>query len=203
LLGKEDEETDSVYIIYTDYSSKDNGGGRSGDFTKQAKYYADLLGCSDKHMFSIKTVDDFIDVWNNRIGESADIVYVFSHGNGMSLIFLEGKGISATGYNRKGEKIDAIGNLHHKSIHKLYLMSCNSGHKDLYFEKGTNVAAVFVRLGGIDEVYAFNGSMSYYRIFSRKARLLWTQSGYYEVYENFELSSPVSNPSGWVKYIMK
>lgn len=102
---------------------------------------------------------------------------------------------------KKGEKINAIGDLSHKTIHRLYLMSCNSGHIDLYRETNNNAAAAFGRLGGIDEVHAFNGSMAYQRMFNHKARLSNKQNGFYDVYTDFGLSAKPSTPSGWVVYV--
>ena len=200
--GKEDEDVnDNVYIIYTNYSSEENDGNDAGDFTEQAKYYAEITGCPEENMIAIQTVDDFIEAWNIKIGNAAGSVYIFSHGNGMSLIFLHGEGISATGYNKKGEAIDAIRDLSRKCIHDLYLMSCNSGHRDLYDKKGTNAAAAFVRLGGIDRVHAFDGSMSYNRVFNRKARLSFSQHGFYAVYEDFHIVKQHPEPSSWVVYV--
>ena len=200
--GKEDEDVnDNVYIIYTNYSSEENDGNDAGDFTEQAKYYAEITGCPEENMIAIQTVDDFIEAWNIKIGNAAGSVYIFSHGNGMSLIFLHGEGISATGYNKKGEAIDAIRDLSRKCIHDLYLMSCNSGHRDLYDKKGTNAAAAFVRLGGTDRVHAFDGSMSYNRVFNRKARLSFSQHGFYAVYEDFHIVKQHPEPSGWVVYV--
>lgn len=159
------------------------------------------------------TVDDFILQWNSLKGKEISEIYIFSHGNGNSLIFQNGKGISCTGYNLANEPIDAISDLERISVSSLWLMSCNSGHLDLYYETNNNVAAAFCRLGTIDSVYAYNGSMGYgpkggARVFScsprsnLNARLASDQSGYDKVYTNFGIKNRQNDPSGWVRYYL-
>ena len=159
------------------------------------------------------TVYDFILQWNSLKGKEISEIYIFSHGNGNSLIFQNGKGISCTGYNLANEPIDAISDLERISVSSLWLMSCNSGHLDLYHETNNNVAAAFCRLGTIDSVYAYNGSMGYgpkggARFFSwsprsnLNARLASDQSGYDKVYTNFGIKKRQNDPSGWVRYYL-
>lgn len=49
-------------------------------------------------MKKVNTVQEFVNAWNLVEGKIKK-VYIFSHGNGMSLIFKNGEVISASGKN--------------------------------------------------------------------------------------------------------
>ena len=193
--GTEDE---TVYIFYTAYTGEEASNG-DGDFSKQAEYYQQKNNTANVIMKKVNTVQEFVNEWNLMEGKIKK-VYIFSHGNGMSLIFKNGEGISASGKNLKGESITSISSLQQKTIGSLYLMSCNSGHVDLFVETGNNAAAAFCRLGGIDDVYAFDGNMSFGIFFGYAARLSFKQNGFRSVYSNFGLHSKCGIPKGWIIY---
>ena len=193
--GTEDE---TVYIFYTAYTGEEASNG-DGDFSKQAEYYQQKNNTANVIMKKVNTVQEFVNEWNLMQGKIKK-VYIFSHGNGMSLIFKNGEGISASGKNLKGESITSISSLQQKTIGSLYLMSCNSGHVDLFVETDNNAAAAFCRLGGIDDVYAFDGNMSFGIFFGYAARLSFKQNGFRSVYSNFGLHSKCGIPKGWIIY---
>ena len=208
--GSGEKETRNSYIIYTQYGSWIGQllfGESVGKFARQANYYASMEeeNGASVTMVQTNTVGEFIDAWNN-LPDQADSIYIFSHGNGMSLIFENGKGISATGFDRNDQRIHAIGELDRKQIGSLYLMSCNSGHTDLFDAAGINAAAAFAEMGTIGNVYAYDGSVSFgtpiIRVFSGNysARLSNNQDSYPAVYTNFGINMPAGSPKGLFRY---
>ena len=180
-------------ILYSSYNSTGHGGGE-GDYSKQAAYYRDKSTSDRVIMKKVNTVAEFIEGWNSLPDEYIKDVYILSHGNGMSLIFQGGQGISGNGRNIRGQSIDAIGDLGTKRIWSLHLLSCNSGHTDLFDDVGTNAAAAFAQMQTIANVYAYDGSVSFGRPLTRawtgdyEARLAILQHSYLDVYRNFGLS---------------
>ena len=66
-----------------------------------------------------------------------------------------------TGFDRNDQRIHAIGELDRKQIGSLYLMSCNSGHTDLFDAAGINARGSFAEIGDNRNVYAYDGSVSF------------------------------------------
>jgi len=163
-------------------------------------------------MCATNTDDEFAAAWAS-LPANVDEVYVFSHCNGMSLIFQDGVGISATGLNKDGDKIMAISSLAHEnvgSMGSLYLVTCNAGHVDLYEkgEDGTNAAWAFVNLG-VPKVVAYDGNMSFGSSEGQyEARKSWNQKGFAAAYGDFNIKRGYAQwyrkvgryTYGWVTY---
>ena len=86
-----------LYIYYTAYTGEEASNGEC-DFSKQAEYYQQKNNTANVIMKKVNTIQEFVNEWSLMEGKNKK-VYIFSHGNGMSLIFKNGEGISASGKN--------------------------------------------------------------------------------------------------------
>jgi len=197
-----------AYIFYTDYMSD----GTEADFTKQAEYQKKRLERKGYtvNMICTNEVEDFQDAWAG-MSDAVDTAIIISHCNGMSLIFGDEEdrdnAISANGMNISGDEIPAIADLLPKDVRKLYLLACNSGHKELLSEMGTNVGDAFRDLGSIGTVYAYDGSVGFgfpslEDELGYWPRLAKDQSSFYNMHKTFEYDDTNINliPTGRITY---
>jgi len=188
-----------AYVFYTS-----NPGA---EFTKQAEYQKKELTKQGYKVNLVCTNDvtAFSDAWNHMDPKTGAAV-IISHSNGMSLLFEEGthsNAISAIGKNTAGQTIPSISNLKGPDIGLLYLYACNAGHEELLQDQGINVAQAFVDLPNIDTVYAYDGSVGFGipdLSPDFEPRLAFDQSGYFEVYNNFDIPYRLGFPSGIQEY---
>ena len=156
-------------------------------------------------MKQTNTVDDFITAWESITGNSPT-VYILCHCNGQSLIFQNNDGISIHGYKLNGEPSGGkISELKAVSINELYLLCCNSGDVMQASLMKTNVAKEFLRIGSINTVYAFDGSVGFGGIFGGyRARLAWDQASFhdlfYTLYGKSNMLQQMRSPLGLVCY---
>ena len=189
-----------AYVFYTS-----NPGA---EFTKQAEYQKKELTKQGYKVNLVCTNDvtAFSDAWNNMDPKTGAAV-IISHSNGMSLLFEEGtrsNAISANGTTiDKKRSLPRISDLKGPEIALLYILACNAAHQELLEHKGTNVADAFADLPNVDTVYAYDGSVGFGipNLNSDFApRLAFDQSGYFEVYSNFDIPYRLGFPSGIQEY---
>lgn len=132
---------------------------------------------------------------------------IISHSNGMSLLFEEGthsNAISANGTTiDKKSSLLRISDLKGPKIPLLCIIACNAAHQELLEYKGTNVADAFADLSNVDTVYAYDGSVGFgIPVLSPdfSPRLAFDQSGYFEIYNNFDIPYRLGFPSGIQEY---
>jgi len=192
---------EKAYVFFTN--------SKGAMFKKQAEYQKKVLESQGYKVELVQTdnVDVFMREWDNMDPKTTTAV-VLSHSNGMSLIFEHDSStnaISATGRNRKKEKIFSIKDLNGPEIAELYIYACNAGHEELLASEGTNVADAFRDLVNVDTVYAFDGSVSFgppciFRT-TFEPRLSNAQS-YDDVFSWFNIPDTYgeSGPSGLLEY---
>ena len=151
--------------------------GKNSDFSDQAMWQKEQSEKNGNNaiIIPISNKNDFISYWNNlgydEDGNTYEIndVYIFSHGNERSLIFVDGsaeEAISINGKNSAGEDIGDINDLLPKKMNNLYLLSCNGGHIGKYLygspdDASGNVASVFSKKVISGTVHGFDGSVSF------------------------------------------
>lgn len=181
LRGKYVKNSDGKSCIFyrPTESSYEEGG-----FTKQAtklkkviKYRYGYTNNSQVTVKEVRTENDFVKSWNSMTG-AMDSVSLLLHGNYYALLLDDSDArqnltVSPDGMVGSDDSAYRICDLDRKTIKTLNINSCNTGLLDAidiqYLKKGEfgdylikgNVAQAFLESQNVNEVIAWDGSMSY------------------------------------------
>lgn len=141
------------------------------DETNFAKQAADEAGRISNYwgtkvnLISVDSNQDFKDRWNKIEDSNIEDISLLFHGQPQVLIINEDENLFLTvsddGISPRGNEGIAIRDLKKLEMKRLNIMSCNTGHLDYK----DNVATKFLSTQNVTEVYSWDGSIVYNKMF--------------------------------------
>ena len=189
------------YVLYTDEFVK-----QANDIRKSIQRKNGYKKLEQVVMINVDTESDFVNGWNNMVpGENEvkiDNVAMMMHGNYFALIInganKENIVVDEEGLAGSDDNATCVSSLDQKSISELNFYSCNAGLLDAIniqeirtcntgdkngesFTVEGNVAQAFGKLGGIDTITTYDGSVSFGLVpYNRLPRISQTQNHFFD-----------------------
>lgn len=196
--------TGKSYVLYTDEFVK-----QANDIRKSIQRKNGYKKLEQVVMVNVDTESDFVNGWNNMVQgeneEKIDNVAIVMHGNYFALIInsanKENIVIDEEGLAGSDDSATCVSSLDQKSISELNFYSCNAGLLDAIniqeirtcttgdrngesFTVEGNVAQAFGKLGGIDTITAYDGSVAFWPVpYNRLPRLSQAQNHFFDFLE--------------------
>lgn len=202
----EKNTTGKSYILYIDLF--ENQAKKMQKTLKSKNGYVKL---EQTEMKKISTETEFVEAWNSMSSDETKIdnVAIMMHGNYYAIIIdadnKENMVVDDEGLSRTDSYATPISSLNQKQISTLNLYTCNAGLLDAIninytkiCEEGDNtnssyvvngnVAQAFLKLGGIDKITAYDGSVGYS---FNNPRLSYTQNHTFDYIQELKKSGCV------------